>query len=94
MPDNLKIAPMVQIFHSKLTGAGRIVIPVAIRERLGLKDGTELVLSVDEEGVRLRPLDLAIERAQDYFSSLGPPDSLASEELIGERRQQAKKEDE
>ena len=35
MPDNLKIAPMVQIFHSKLTGAGRIVIPVAIRERLG-----------------------------------------------------------
>jgi len=94
MPDNLKIAPMVQIFHSKLTGAGRIVIPVAVRERLGLKDGTELVLSVNEEGICLRPLELAIERAQDYFSSLGPSDSLASEELIRERREEAKEEDE
>jgi AbrB family looped-hinge helix DNA binding protein len=94
MPNHLKIAPMVQIFRTKLTGAGRIVIPVAIRERLGLKDGTELVLSVDEEGIWLRPLDLAIERAQDYFSSLGQSDSLASEELIRERRQEAKKEGE
>jgi AbrB family looped-hinge helix DNA binding protein len=94
MADNLKIAPMVQIFRSKLTGAGRIVIPVAIRERLGLEDGTEFVLSVDDEGIRLRPLDLAIERAQDYFSSLGPSDSPASEELIRERRQEAKNEDE
>jgi AbrB family looped-hinge helix DNA binding protein len=94
MPDNLKIAPTVRIFRSKLTGAGRVVIPVAIRERLGLKDGTELVLSVDEEGIRLRPLGLAIERAQDYFSALGPSDSLASEELIRERRLEATNEDE
>ena len=83
---------MVQIFHSKLTGAGRIVIPVAIRERLGLTDGTELVMSVDEKGIRLRPLDMAIVRAQDYFSSLGPSGSLASEELIRERREEAKNE--
>ena len=94
MPDNLKITPTVQLFRSKLTGAGRVVIPVAIRERLGLKDGAELVLSVNEEGIWLRPLDLAIERAQDYFSSLGPSDSLASEELIRERRREAKNEDE
>jgi AbrB family looped-hinge helix DNA binding protein len=94
MPDDLKIAPMDRIFRSMLTGAGRLVIPVAVRERLGLKDGAELVLSVNEEGICLRPLDLAIERAQDYFSSLGPSDSLASEELIRERRQEAKNEDE
>jgi AbrB family looped-hinge helix DNA binding protein len=94
MPDNVKIAPMVQIFRSKLTGAGRIVIPVAIRERLGLTDGTELVMSVDEKGIRLRPLDMAIVRAQDYFSSLGPSNSLPSEELMRERRQAAKNEDE
>jgi AbrB family looped-hinge helix DNA binding protein len=33
--------------------AGRVVIPAAIRERMGLLPGTELRISVDEFGVRL-----------------------------------------
>ena len=33
--------------------AGRVVIPAAVRERAGLKPGTELRISLDEFGVRL-----------------------------------------
>jgi AbrB family looped-hinge helix DNA binding protein len=33
--------------------AGRVVIPAAVRERLGLTAGTELKVSLDEAGVRL-----------------------------------------
>ena len=33
--------------------AGRVVIPAALRERLGLTAGTELKISLDEGGVRL-----------------------------------------
>jgi AbrB family looped-hinge helix DNA binding protein len=33
--------------------AGRVVIPAAVRERLGLTAGTVLDLAVDETGVRL-----------------------------------------
>lgn len=33
--------------------AGRVVIPAAIRERMGLLPGTELKITVDEFGVRL-----------------------------------------
>lgn len=33
--------------------AGRIVIPAPVRERLGLRAGTRLELSVDEGGIRL-----------------------------------------
>ncbi len=33
--------------------AGRVVIPAAIRERLGLTAGAELHVSVDEFGIRL-----------------------------------------
>jgi len=33
--------------------AGRVVIPAAVRDRAGLKPGTELEISVDEFGVRL-----------------------------------------
>ena len=82
---------MEQVFRGKLAEAGRVVIPAAIRERLGLKVGTEVIISVDEEGIRLRPLELAVEQAQNYFSLLRPSDLLASEELIRERRLEAKK---
>jgi AbrB family looped-hinge helix DNA binding protein len=33
--------------------AGRVVIPVGIRERAGLMPGTELEISIDEFGIRL-----------------------------------------
>jgi AbrB family looped-hinge helix DNA binding protein len=33
--------------------AGRVVIPAAIRERAGFKPGTELEVTLDDEGVRL-----------------------------------------
>jgi AbrB family looped-hinge helix DNA binding protein len=33
--------------------AGRVVIPAAVRERMGLLPGTELRISIDEFGVRL-----------------------------------------
>lgn len=34
--------------------AGRIIIPAPIRERQGLRAGTELEITVDELGIRLR----------------------------------------
>jgi AbrB family looped-hinge helix DNA binding protein len=33
--------------------AGRLVIPAAVRERLGLEPGTTLEVTVDEVGIRL-----------------------------------------
>ena len=36
-----------------IDAAGRIVIPAPVRERLGLRAGTRLELSVDESGIRL-----------------------------------------
>jgi len=36
--------------------AGRVVIPAAVRERLGLLPGTELAVSADDGTVRLTPV--------------------------------------
>ena len=38
---------------STIDKAGRLVIPVAVRERAGLTPGTELEVTVDEFGIRL-----------------------------------------
>lgn len=39
--------------------AGRVVIPVAIRERLGLDAGAILDISVDDTGIRLERVGVA-----------------------------------
>jgi AbrB family looped-hinge helix DNA binding protein len=36
--------------------AGRVVVPAALRERLGLVAGTELDISLDDTGIRLEPV--------------------------------------
>jgi len=38
---------------------GRIVVPKAIRDRFALKPGDELELSMEPDGIRLRPAVLA-----------------------------------
>jgi AbrB family looped-hinge helix DNA binding protein len=36
--------------------AGRVVVPAAIRDRLGLTPGTTLEIAVDDTGIRLEPV--------------------------------------
>jgi AbrB family looped-hinge helix DNA binding protein len=36
--------------------AGRVVVPAAIRDRIGLTPGTALEITVDDTGIRLEPV--------------------------------------
>jgi AbrB family looped-hinge helix DNA binding protein len=62
---------------------GRIVIPVEIRRRLGLEEGSELVALIEGEGVMLLPRDAVKARLRDMFAEVGP--SMA-DELVRDRR--------
>jgi AbrB family looped-hinge helix DNA binding protein len=65
---------------------GRIVIPVDIRRRLNLEEGSELVALVEGDGVLLLPRRAVRARLRSLFA--GSTTSLA-EELIAERRSAA-----
>lgn len=65
---------------------GRVVIPAAIRRRLGIERGTRLTVLVDDEAVVLVPRGAVERRLQAIFS--GVPASMAAE-LIEERRAEA-----
>lgn len=65
---------------------GRVVIPAAIRKRLGLEQGTRLAVLVDGEAVVLVPRPAVEQRLHSIFK--GVPASMA-DELIGERRAEA-----
>ena len=65
---------------------GRVVIPVAIRKRLGIQQGTRLAVLVDGEAVVLVPRGAVEQRLRSIFK--GVPVSMA-DELVRERRAEA-----
>ncbi len=68
---------------------GRVVIPVEIRRRLGLEEGSQLVALVEGEGVLLLPRRAVKQRLRDMFA--GVKTSMA-DELVRDRRSAAAKE--
>ncbi len=70
---------------------GRVALPADIRQKLGLKEGDELILTL--EGNRLI-LESEAALLEQLYAAVGKPSdhTLASDELIHERREEASKE--
>lgn len=65
------------------------MLPASIRHELGLKPGTRMVATTEDDGsVRLRPYRAIAAKARGMFADLAPGVSLA-DELIAERRAEA-----
>ena len=76
----------------KVEKSGRILIPAALRHRFNLKEGTEVILRVDEDGIRLGTREQALDRIRKELRRYIPEGSCLSEELIQERRAEAERE--
>ncbi|CAN5912728.1 hypothetical protein BH23ACT11_BH23ACT11_09760 [soil metagenome] len=79
----------MQDFKTKLGKGGRIVIPTEYRRELGVEPGDEIILHLDEEGLRLYTPAQAVARAQSLVRRYISEDRSLSEELISERREEA-----
>ena len=69
---------------------GRIVIPAAMREALGMNVGAVIDLRIEDGEVRIATMRSRILRAQKRVRHLVPPGTLVSDELSAERREAAK----
>lgn len=86
--------PETPVFHVNVTDRGRIVLPAEIREKLKIKDGDRVALILEDDGaVSLLTQDVALDKLQGMFKHLARPGRLESDELIKERRREAKKEE-
>ena len=70
---------------------GRIVIPAAVREKLGLGVGDELYMRIEDGRLVLERREGVARRLRERFFSVAPGRSI-SEELIAERREEARSE--
>jgi AbrB family transcriptional regulator (stage V sporulation protein T) len=66
---------------------GRMVLPSAVRRKLGLAAGTRLLLDVESDGsLRLQPFRDVAERCLGMLSELSPYEGSAVDDLLAERR--------
>jgi len=88
--------PVKPVLQAKavLAANGRIVIPAAIREALGFKPGEILVMAVHDGELRVESFDKRLARIQDEILQWIGPERSLSDELIAERRAEARREQE
>jgi AbrB family looped-hinge helix DNA binding protein len=72
--------------------AGRVVIPADLREHLGIRPGQELILVDEPNGMQLRTFAQAVRVAQEAFAPYRVPGVSVVDELLQERREEAKRE--
>ncbi len=68
---------------------GRIVIPTEYRRELGVEPGDEIILHLDEEGLRLYTPAQAVARAQSQVRRYVAEKRRLSKELDPDRRESA-----
>ena len=71
---------------------GRISLPAAYRRELGLRPGDELILQLEEGGIRVTSPKLAIERARRILDRYTKTDESLVDSLIADRRSEAARE--
>ncbi|MER0240054.1 hypothetical protein [Fulvimarina sp. MAC8] len=65
---------------------GRLVLPVALREKLGVQKGGHLMAELVGGEVHLTTPDAALDRARSIFREYVAPGSNISGEIIADRR--------
>jgi AbrB family looped-hinge helix DNA binding protein len=73
---------------------GRVVLPSRVRAKLGLKPGSRMLLSAEEDGsLRLRPYRTVADQNRGLLAELAPAGESMVDELLAERRREAALED-
>jgi AbrB family looped-hinge helix DNA binding protein len=71
---------------------GRIVIPVEIRQAMGIGIGDFIELTVQNDELRISTRKARLRRAQEWARKAIPPGVSLADELSAERREAAKHE--
>lgn len=76
----------------QLDPQGRLVIPAPLRRSLGFESGDSLIARMEDGRLILEKAETIKQRLKSRFSQLSPGTTNLAEELIAERREEAKRE--
>lgn len=70
---------------------GRVVLPAAFRRALGVHVGDDVIMTLEDDGLRITTAAKAVKRAQALVKRYVKPARSLSKELLAERRSEAKR---
>jgi AbrB family looped-hinge helix DNA binding protein len=77
----------------RVSKTGRLHLPAEVRRALDMKGATEVIVTIEDDSVRLRTPAQTLEHIRRLARPYKPQGRLASEELILERRAEARREE-
>jgi AbrB family looped-hinge helix DNA binding protein len=77
---------------ARINQQGRIVIPAEIRRKMDIKPGETVLMDLEDGVLRIESHRARIRRIQQSLAHLVPPGRCLSDELIAERREEARRE--
>lgn len=83
---------IVENSRVRVDSTGRVLLPFELRHEFGIEPGCELTVFADEEGIHLQTFTQAVRATQGTFATYRIEDNSIVDELIRERRAEAKKE--
>lgn len=75
----------------RIDRAGRVIVPAGIRRALGIHDGQDLTISLDDGFIRLQTIDAALERVWAVAERRRRRESGGVDQFIAARRAEAAK---
>jgi AbrB family looped-hinge helix DNA binding protein len=76
----------------RLNDNGRIVIPAEMRQKLGILAGDTVLLTVEGDALKIESYRARVRRVQESLRKYIAPGRSLADELIAERREEARRE--
>jgi AbrB family looped-hinge helix DNA binding protein len=73
----------------RIAAGGRIVIPAEIRQSLGVREGDELLIIRERDGIRITTVLQTAKEVQAFFEQFKKPGESVVDEFLAERREEA-----
>jgi AbrB family looped-hinge helix DNA binding protein len=78
----------------KVDSAGRVLIPSELRSQMGVTEGSTVLAWLEQGELRVLSAELASKQAQQLAKTLLPGNTSLADELIADRREEARRESE
>lgn len=77
-----------QTIDIQVAANGRMVLPVSVRKAMGLQGNTKVILTIEDDQVRLSPIGHGVSRAQSLYREHASV-VRTTEDFLNERRVEA-----
>lgn len=78
----------MQTIDIKVAGNGRMILPASVRKAMGLHGEAKVILTIEDDQVRLSPIRHGVSRAQALYREHAKQ-SRTTEDFLSDRRAEA-----